>query len=48
MVRLSFGSRSITPNWFASSIGCRIPATVAFAPDSMWASSICSKSMRYT
>ncbi len=42
----SEGSVSITPNWSDSSIGWRIAATVQDFPDSMWASSICEKSMR--
>ena len=40
------GSMSITPNWSASSIGCRIAATVHPAPDETWASTIWPKSMR--
>ena len=36
------------PNWFASEMGWRMPATVARAPESMCAASICRKSMRYT
>ena len=42
----SSGSTSMTPNWFASEIGWRMPATVARAPESMCAASICRKSMR--
>ena len=40
------GSTSITPNWSASVIGCRIAATVHAAPLSMCWSTICEKSMR--
>ena len=36
----SSGSTSMTPNWSASAIGWRMPATVAAAPDSMCASTI--------
>ena len=38
----------MTPNWSAIAIGWRIAATVAAAPDSMWASTIWEKSIRYT
>ncbi len=44
----SLFSSSMTPNWLASEIGCRIAATVTPAPDSRWASTIWLKSMRYT
>ena len=40
------GSTSMTPNWSAMEIGCRIAATVQPAPDSTWASTICEKSIR--
>ena len=42
----SVGSTSMTPNWSASSIGCRIAATVNSAPEAMCASTIWEKSMR--
>ena len=38
----------MTPNSVASVRGTRIPATVAPAPDSMCASTICDASIRYT
>jgi hypothetical protein len=40
------GSMSITPNWSASSIGCRMAATVHPAPLSTCASTIWQKSIR--
>jgi hypothetical protein len=45
---VSPGSTSITPNWSARAIGCRIAATVAAAPDSTCAWTIWEKSIRYT
>ena len=42
----SWGCTSITPNWSASEIGCRIAATVHAAPESMCWSTIWEKSMR--
>jgi hypothetical protein len=48
MRRGSCASTSMTPNWSASLIGCRIAATVAPAPVSMCCCTIELKSMRYT
>ena len=45
---VSAGSTSMTPNWSASLIGWRMAATVAAAPESTCAATICEKSMRYT
>ena len=43
---LSAGSVSMTPNWLASALGWRMPATVHGRPEAMWCSSIWEKSMR--
>ena len=43
--RMDF-SPSMTPRAGASSIGWRMPATVAGRPESMWCWTICEKSMR--
>ena len=41
-------SISMTPNWSDCASGWRMAATVQPTPDSMCASTICEKSMRYT
>ena len=47
-MRLPSGPVSMTPNSVALSLGTLIPATVSPAPPSMWASTICDASIRYT
>ncbi len=42
----SSGTTSITPNWSASEMGCRIAATVQAAPLSTCWATIWEKSMR--